>query len=274
MLNGDLAEVVWALGLGDQVVATDVSATYPPEAAAAPKIGYQRTLNAEGILSFEPTLVLGNEEAGPPEVITQLRDAGVPVEILGYESELPAVGEKIRAMAEILGVPDEGARLATTTEEAIAAALATADGYTDEPSGVFLYFRGADVQLIGGAGAGSDSIFPAIGMRDVATEAGITGIVPLTPEALVDLEPDVIVVTTAGLESVGGIDGLLTVPGVAETPAGRDRRVLAYDDQQLLGFGPRLPALLGELVVDVHEGTTYDELVADTEGDAADAGER
>jgi iron complex transport system substrate-binding protein len=85
-LNGDITEVIFALGLGKSVVATDTSATYPAGAAALPKIGYQRTLNAEGILSFSPTVVIGNVDAGPPPVIQQLRDASVPVVILPIET--------------------------------------------------------------------------------------------------------------------------------------------------------------------------------------------
>ena len=67
-VDGDLAEVVFALGLGDRVVATDLSATYPPEADPLPQIGYQRALTAEPIAAFEPTLVLATDLAGPPDV--------------------------------------------------------------------------------------------------------------------------------------------------------------------------------------------------------------
>lgn len=270
-LNGDLAEVVWALGLGEQVVATDLSATYPPDAANAPKVGYQRTLTTEGILTFEPTLVLGNTDAGPPEVIDQLRDAGIPVTILDYGSDLSAVGSKIRQVGDALGVPKEAEELATATEKELADAIAMAEPYTDEPSGILLYFRGADIQLIGGTGAGLDSIFAAIGVRDVASEAGIEQTVPLTPEALIELEPDVIVATTNGVESVGGIDELLKIPGISETPAGQAKRILAYDDQQLLGFGPRLPTLLTKLIEHVHTGATYEEVIATSEEGAAES---
>ncbi len=60
-LDGDVAEIVFALGMGDHVVATDLSATYPPEADALPQIGYQRALDAEPILEFEPTLLIGTD---------------------------------------------------------------------------------------------------------------------------------------------------------------------------------------------------------------------
>ncbi|MEM8926463.1 MAG: ABC transporter substrate-binding protein, partial [Actinomycetota bacterium] len=77
-LDGTVAEVVFALGLGDNVVATDLSATYPDAADALPEIGYQRALSAEPIAAFEPTVLLATEIAGPPEVLDDLRRLGYP----------------------------------------------------------------------------------------------------------------------------------------------------------------------------------------------------
>jgi iron complex transport system substrate-binding protein len=251
-LNGDIAEIVFALGLGDQVVATDVSATYPSEAEALPKVGYQRALNAEGILSFQPTVVLGNADAGPPAVIDQLRDAGVPVVIIDFEPTLKAPAEKIRAIADALGVPQAGAELAKKTSKSISRAARLAKKAKESPRAVFLYLRGTTTQMIGGTGTGVDAMVAAAHATDAAAEAEIDGFVPITAEALVAAAPDVIVVTTSGLESVGGIDGLLAVPGVAQTPAGSDRRILDYDDQLFLGGGPRTGAALRAFVRDLH----------------------
>src|SRR5688572_4481039 len=110
-VNGDLAEVVWALGLGDNVVATDISATYPAAADATPKIGYQRALTAETILSYEPTVILADDLAGPPEVLDQLRTTGIPVVIIKRLKNIEAPANKIAAVAAALGVPGRGAKL-------------------------------------------------------------------------------------------------------------------------------------------------------------------
>src|SRR5262245_56941631 len=101
-LNGDLAEIVFALGLGAEVVGVDTSATYPAEAAAKPKIGYQRQLAAEGILSLKPTIALGTAEAGPPEVIDQIRQAGVRVEIMETPTSVGAIPKRIQDVADKL----------------------------------------------------------------------------------------------------------------------------------------------------------------------------
>ncbi|MDW8145627.1 MAG: hypothetical protein RMJ48_04905 [Roseiflexaceae bacterium] len=54
-LNGDITEIIFALGMGDYVVGVDSSATYPPERTKTlPNIGYQRRLNAEGHPGAQP----------------------------------------------------------------------------------------------------------------------------------------------------------------------------------------------------------------------------
>jgi iron complex transport system substrate-binding protein len=108
------------------------------------------------------------------------------------------------------------------------------------------------VQLIFGEGTGVGEILEAVGAVDVAGELGVDETQQLTAEAVLEAAPDVFVVTSSGLESVGGIDGFLAIPGIAETPAGRDRRVLAYEDQFLLGGGPRFGQMLTELSSDLH----------------------
>jgi iron complex transport system substrate-binding protein len=246
-LNGDIAEVVFALGLGDNVVATDISATYPDEAAALPKVGYQRSLSVEGILAQQPTVVIGNASAGPPDVIAQLRTS-VPVVVVDYAVDLTGPAEKITKVAEALGVPDKGEALAEETDAAIEAAQDEIPADADKPRAVVLYLRGAQTQMIGGADIGAAALIEAAGATDAAAEAGITQTAPITPEALVQARPDVIITTTSGLESVGGVEGLLGIPGVAQTPAGQSGRVLDFDDQYLLGGGPRTGAALAELI--------------------------
>ena len=253
-LNGDLAEIVWALGLGDNVVGVDVSATYPPqETGPLPKIGYQRDLSAEGVLSLGPTVIVGSREAGPPEVIEQIRGAGVPVVIVDApETSLDAPVAKIRAVAAALGVPERGEALAARTQAEISAALALAGQADDAPSVLFLYVRGAGTQMVAGAQTAADTLITAAGGVNAGAGAGLAGFQPLTAEALAAAQPDVLLLLSAGLESIGGVDGLLEIPGVAQTPAGQARRVLAYDDLYLLGMGPRTGQALGDLVRGIH----------------------
>jgi len=251
-LTGDVAEIIWALGMSGNVIATDTSVTYPPEAQKAPKIGYMRTLAAEGLLAQKPTLLIGGESAGPPEVLEQLRSAGVPVVIIASPTTLAAPGQKIRAVAAALGVPTAGEQLTSTTQAEIDAALALAAKATTRPRVMFLNVRGNQVQQISGKGAPAQSIIEAAGGIDAGTAAGVTGYKSITPEALVTGQPDFYLLFKLGLDSVGGVDGLLKIPGVDQTPAGSGRRILNYEDQYLLGLGPRTGQMLRELVLALH----------------------
>lgn len=252
-VNGDLVEVVYALGLGDTVVARDLSATYPPEVEQLPVIGYQRALNPEPIAAFSPTVVLANTLAGPPGAIEQLRHVA-PTVVLDYPDTVDGPPEKIRAVARVLGVPERGDRLAAQVETEIAEARERAGATVERPRVAVLYVRGPGVFLLLGAESGAGALVEAAGGVDVAAELGVADTAPVNSETLLAAAPDVLVVTTTGLESVGGIDGLLALENgaLARTPAGRDRRVLAYEDQYLLGFGPRTGAVLAELTRDLH----------------------
>ncbi|MDY7106142.1 MAG: ABC transporter substrate-binding protein [Actinomycetota bacterium] len=251
-LDGDLAEVVFALGLGDNVVATDLSATYPPEADALPEIGYQRSLVPEPIAAMEPTVLLASDLAGPVETLETLRELGFPLVVIDQDPTIDGPATKVRRVGEALGIPDAGEALAAEVEADIDEALTLVPDDVDPPRIMSMYVRGGGLQLVFGEGSGMDALIEAIGGVDVGTELGIEDNGPLTEEALALAAPDVILVTDSGLESVDGIDGLLDASGLARTPAGEDRRVLSYDDQLLFGLGPRTGELITRLVADIH----------------------
>lgn len=251
-VDGDLAEIVFALGLGDHVVATDLSATYPPEVDRVPDIGYQRALNPEPIAAVEPTVVLATDLAQPVETLDQLRDLDIAVVVIDREFTLEGPSRKVMAVAEALGVPDRGRALVEQMDAEIDAALALSATAADRPRTLVVYLRGEQTQLIFGAGTGVDVILPAVGATDVAAELGVVDTRQLSAESILAAEPEVFIVTTTGLESVGGIDGFLAIPGIAETPAGRAGRVLAYEDQYLLGLGPRFGRMVAEVTADLH----------------------
>ena len=250
-LSGTLAEVVFSLGLGDRVVGRDVATTFA-QARSLPLVTQAHDLSAEGVLALEPTVVLTDRSMGPPEALQQLRAAGIPVVLVPEAWSLEEVAPRIEAVAAALGVPAAGAALVARTEAEVAAALAEAP-QRDRPLRLaFLYLRGqAGVYLMAGRGSGADSMFEAIGAVDAGTEIGLERFRPLTSEGLIRAAPDVLVLMDGGLESVGGVDGLLRVAGVAQTPAGKARRVVTMDDGSLLSFGPRTGAVVRELAARV-----------------------
>lgn len=253
-LSGTLASTVFALGLGDRVVGRDVSTGFA-EAADLPLVtqnGHQ--LNAEAILALDPSVILTDSSIGPWDVVLQMREAGVPVVVMPSKRSIGTIGELVNDVAEALGVPAEGAELAATAEQAVEASAArlqaiAADGSGEPLRMMFLYVRGqANVYYVFGEESGADELIRALGGVDAAAEAGITGMRPLTAEAIVTAAPELVLLMSKGLESVGGVDGLLeSVPALAQTPAGEQRRFVDMADHEILSFGPDYAAVIDAL---------------------------
>ncbi|MFI5755521.1 hemin ABC transporter substrate-binding protein [Streptomyces sp. NPDC051569] len=250
-LTGSLSEIVFTLGLGDRVVARDITATFE-QAAKLPVVTRAHDVSAESVLSLKPTLVIADTTTGPVEAIGQIRDAGVPLLVVEPAKSLADVGRRIDTVAAALGLPASGSELKKRTEERIAAVqkdIPTPEG-GKKPRVAFLYVRGsAAVYLLGGADSGASSLLEAAGAVDAGKESGLRkDFTPITSEALAKAAPDAILVMTKGLASVDGMDGLVKIPGVAETPAGMDRRVISVDDGVLLNYGPRTDQVLKSIV--------------------------
>ncbi|MDX2922050.1 heme/hemin ABC transporter substrate-binding protein [Streptomyces sp. NE06-03C] len=250
-LTGSLSEIVFTLGLGEQVVARDITATFE-QAARLPVVTRAHDVSAESVLSLKPTIVLADTTTGPSEAIDQIRDAGIPLLVVEPAQGLDDVGRRIDTVAEALGVPSAGAELKERTEKRIAEVQKTVPDHTDgeKPRVAFLYLRGsASVYLLGGAESGAGSLLEAAGAVDAGKESGLDkDFTAITSEALAKAAPDAILLMTKGFESVGGMGGLVRIPGIAETPAGMDRRVVTVDDGVLLNYGPRTDRVLTEIV--------------------------
>ncbi len=259
---GTLGSTVYALGLGDRMVGRDVS-TGVPALADLPVVTHNgHELNAEAILALDPSVVLTDYSIGPLEVQLQLRDAGIPVVIMDDSRSRDTVVPQIEEVAQILGVPEAGARLGERVAadidaaETEIAARAPADP-AQRPRMVFLYLRGtAGVYYWFGKGSGADDLITSLGGVDVATESGLAGEQPLTAEGLIKADPDLYLMMTHGLASVGGVSGVEAIPGVADTTAGQTRCIVDMSDYEILSFGPQYPATLRALAAAVYGSGT------------------
>ncbi|MER5253754.1 ABC transporter substrate-binding protein [Streptomyces sp. NPDC002855] len=256
-LTGSLSEIVFTLGLGKDVVARDITATFE-QAKKLPVVTRAHDVSAESVLSLKPTVVLADTSTGPAEAIDQIRDAGIPLVVFDPAKGLDDVGPRIDAVARTLGVEKAGDELKSRTQQRIAKVRKSipASARTEKPRVAFLYLRGsASVYLLGGRESGAASLLEAAGAVDAGKASGLRkDFTAITSEALAKAAPDAILVMSKGLESVDGVDGLLKVPGVAETPAGLDRRIVSIDDGVLLNYGPRTDQVLKSLVEQLYGG--------------------
>lgn len=254
--TGSLASVVFGLGFGPQVVGRDLTTGFD-SAKDLPLVMNGHTLNAEAILELNPTLILTDYSVGPFDVQLQMRNSGIPVVFFDPAKNIDDIPRQILDVATALGVPELGAeyvqdfdRRLEETRAKIAKVAPQAEA--DRVRMVFLYMRGrAGVYyMYGNNPDGSTGIagvlIDELGGIDVAGDLDwVSG--SLTAEGLMRLEPDLYLMLTLGLESVGGIDGLLTVPGVAQTPAGERQRVVDMSDYEMFTWGPRTPEVLAAL---------------------------
>lgn len=257
-LSGSLSEIVFTLGLGDRVVARDITATFA-QAEKLPVVTRNHDVSAESVLSLRPDLVVAETTTGPEEAIGQIRDAGVPVLVIDPAKDLGDVGRRIQAVADALGVPAAGKELTKRSEDRIAAVrkeIPRSSGSGEQPRVAFLYLRGsASVYLIGGRDSGATSLLEAAGAVDAGADSGLEkDFTAITTEALARAAPDAILVMTKGLDSVGGVDGMVEIPGVAQTPAGMARRVVSIEDGVLLNYGPRTDQVLKSIVAQLYAG--------------------
>lgn len=255
-IYGTLSQTVFELGLGDNIVGRDVSSAYA-EIEDRPLVTQNgHELNAEAILELDPTVLVTDTSLGPWDVVLQVRDAGIPVVVVDAERNLDNLAPLTQEVADALGVPEQGKALGKRiVDEAAAvraeiAKVAPAD-VTGKLRMVFLYVRGqANVYYMFGRGSGADALITAAGGYDVSSEIGWDGMKPVNDEGLIKAQPDAILMMTKGLDSVGGIDGLLDqFPALAQTPAGENERIIAMDDAQVLSYGPRTADVLNALAV-------------------------
>nr|KOY49871.1 ABC transporter substrate-binding protein [Gordonia sp. NB41Y] len=246
--NATLSNIVFSLGLGGKVVGRDTSTVFPA-AANLPLVsntGHQ--LNAEKVLKLNPSVVLVTEGTTPSQAVDQLRNSGIPVVEFTSERTVASTPTLIRSVAAALGVVPAGEQLVARTQSQIDAAKRAVPDPSGNPRMAFLYIRGPRLVLIAGPDSGADDLIANLGGVDAGTASGFTSaFTAVTAEKLLQANPQVILVMTQGAESVGGLDGVLALPGVEATDAGRARRVVQMDETEVLSFGPDVGQVLDAL---------------------------
>lgn len=240
-IGGDVTEIAFALGAGDEVVARDSTSLHPAAVQTLPDVGYMRQLNVEGILALKPTLILTTELAEPALVLKQLEDSGVKVVRIPGDTSVQAVPEKISVIAGAVNRSSQGKQLAERYQQQLAAVA-----NTPLPVKVlFVMSHGGITPMAAGQQTAADAIIRAAGLKNAMQ--GFSRYRPLSQEGVIASAPDLLLVTTDGVRSIGGQENLWLLPGMALTPAGKNRRVLIVDDMALLGFGLETPQALGLL---------------------------
>jgi len=245
-VGGALTEIVFALQADADLVGVDTTSLYPASAQALPSVGYARALSVEGILALAPTHVIATEDAGPPAVLRQLTSAGISVAVLAANHRFEGLIERIRRVGALTG---RGAQ-ATALQQAVQQAWTRARepiARRRAPSVrvLFVLAHAPHQMLVAGSNTSAHAMLEYVGASNAIRR--FSGYKPLTPEAVIAAQPDLVLLTDQGLKAAGGVAGILRLPGLGQTKAGRNRRVISLEAMFLLGFGPRLPAALSAL---------------------------
>lgn len=278
--GGSLVEILYALGEQHRIVAVDRTSNYPEAAKKLPQIGYVRNISAEGLLSLEPTFVLGEHDTGPPEVVAQLSRLGIDMLLVPEQFSVAGIRAKIRCVAAAMGADAAGEALAASlltgvvglredapgqgapgqvaggniaTRDMAGKVAGQAAGHAagnvagqaaPRPRGVVLLGLREGAPIAAGfntSGQGLLSMAGAVNLMD------FEGWKPVSVEVMAAAGPEFIVIPNRGVQMAGGLQALLEHPALRLTPAARQRRIIAMDGMAMLGFGPRTVRAAAEL---------------------------
>jgi iron complex transport system substrate-binding protein len=249
-----ITETVCALGDCDKIIGSDKTSLYPAAIQYLPSIGYRNSITAEGILSLKPTLVIAEKDYMSDAVVKQL--SLMPVKLLIIERDFSLAGTKrlISQIATVLDREKEAQRLITQLDNDLATARAISKKQSSNTiRAACIYNRGTGNINAAGKNTFAEILF-LIGVHNVFES--FVGYKPLSAESLIASNPDFLVFPSTGFESAGGMEGILKIPGVSLTTAGKKKQVVYIDATKLTNFGPRLGEAVKELVMLMYPETS------------------
>lgn len=246
-IGGDVTEILYELGLEDNIVAVDTTSQYPKRALnTKPNVGYMRALSSEGVLSLKPTLIIASEGAGPAEVVSALKATKIPYVEVSNQPKAKAVFDKISDVAKATNKVAEGQTLSKEVQRGFDTLNKKTAGVQKRPRVLFVLLAKNGRAMVGGTDTVAHALFDLAGFQNAAN--GIAGYRPVDNESALAMQPDLVVTMTRGQDKSGRqSEAVKTIEGLRQTEAVKAGRVLEIDGAYMLGFGPRLPKAALEL---------------------------
>ncbi|EHO15380.1 MULTISPECIES: heme/hemin ABC transporter substrate-binding protein [Myroides] len=240
-LNGAITETLVALGEKENIIAVDVTSTYPEDIkTTAQDLGHTSKISIESIMALKPTIIYATEKDLNDDFKSQLEKTKIRLEVIKQEFSLEGTKTLIKTVAQSLNKVNYQPLLDKIDQD-----LQDLPSFENKPKVLFIYARGAATLLVAGDKTPVNNIVGLAGGQNAVTE--FEDFKPLTPESLLNSNPDYILMFTTGLQSMGGIDGVLKIDGINKTNAGKNKKVIAMDGLLLSGFGPRVGQAAKEL---------------------------
>ncbi|MEK6512552.1 heme/hemin ABC transporter substrate-binding protein [Myroides odoratimimus] len=240
-LNGAITETLVALGEKENIIAVDVTSTYPEDIkTTAQDLGHTSKISIESIMALKPTIIYATEKDLNDDFKSQLEKTKIRLEVIKQEFSLEGTKTLIKTVAQSLNKVKYQPLLDKIDQD-----LQDLPSFENKPKVLFIYARGAATLLVAGDKTPVNNIVGLAGGQNAVTE--FEDFKPLTPESLLNSNPDYILMFTTGLQSMGGVDGVLKIDGINKTNAGKNKKVIAMDGLLLSGFGPRVGQAAKEL---------------------------
>lgn len=244
-----ITETVCALGYGDKIIASDRTSLYPDYIQKLPSIGYRAGINAEGILSLNPTMVIVEKDYVEQAVLQQLGATSITLVVVERKLNAEDTRKMIRLIGKVLGRNDEATRLISKLDLELKEVQQLLVKKNATPKVLCVYNRGTATISAAGRDTFAE-ILKYVGAQNAFQD--IEGYKPLNTEALIQSDPDYLLMLSTGFESLGGMDGVLKIPGVSLTNAGKRKQIVAIESLKLTNFGPRFGEAVKEIVVLLH----------------------
>jgi len=244
--------MIFALGAEENLVAVDLSSSYPPEVRKLPSVGYHRALAAEPILSMNPSLILEDNNIGPEHVVTQLKNLKIPMKQFGqYENTIAGTDSLMREMGRYFQKEEKAEALCKTLDSDMNHAKQQALWYDKKPKVLTIHFGQANnVYLVMTKNSTAGKMIDWAG-GEMAVD-GERGMILLSPEVVAKSDPDVILLTDFGYDRLGSTEEIGTLPGISSTRAFKEGNVYRVEEHDMVYFGPRTGKNILELQKLIH----------------------
>lgn len=239
VISKQYSEIIFALGAEKDVVAVDLSSTYPEAIKELPTIGYHRALSAETILAMKPTMILHDNNIGPEAVVTQLEELKIPMKTFGkYESTIAGTDSLIHEMGVYFGKEKEADSLSKKLHLDMDKALAEAESFSKKPKVLIIHFgRANNVFLVMTKRSTASKMLEWAGGEIAINSDREMG--QLSPEIVAEADPDIILLTDFGYDRLTESNELEKLPGISSTKAFKNKQIYRIEEHDLVYLGPR-----------------------------------
>ena len=237
--GGSITEIIFSLGQEKNLVGVDVTSKYPLSAKKISSIGYLRNLSSEGILSLAPTLLIAENDIGPPAVLKQLNETSLDIKIIKDNYTMLGIKNKINCVVSILNLNKDNFSL---IYDDLLSKINSIEKYKNinekknKKALLVLMMRGTS-PIIAGKKTSGHGLLTSVGLQN--SMADINGWKPVSKEEIILANPDYVIITDRALKGFSSLQDFKSKTGVKLTNAGKNNNIIIDDGMALLGFGPR-----------------------------------